>query len=794
MIAKTTLYTSAALMAVWSNPALAQEARSSTVQTASVDQLPVGAEASEADREAPGLGDVIVTAQRRAENLQRAALAVSAVTGDQLTSAGISDTANLSKLVPSVVIQPSGGSSLNIYVRGVGSFAANSFGENPVAFNFNGVYIARPAAPVGAFYDLERIEVVRGPQGTLYGRNATGGAINVLPRRPELNEFGGELTLEYGNFNSKKAAGALNVPVTNTVAFRLAGQVVDRDGYLSDGYNDEVGQALRASILWRPTASWSAVLVGDYFHQGGQGVGSVLMPGAAFPGFFPGYVAPSPDERIGGADPRSIAALSTFAATRFAPPFCGGFGGFVSSGCVAPPRSDGFNDSDFYGVSLTVEGDVGLGTLTVIPAYRRSDINFRTYVFGFFGEVHETVDQYSMEVRLASSSDHRLRYVAGAYYFKENQAAFNHFSQGEVSTTRFQPNLDTESRAVFGQLTFDLTSTFRVVAGARYTEEERSQLTSLSAGGRPGPLLPPFGPPFGGELNFSKVTWKAGIEWDVADRSLVYANVATGFKAGGFFIAQPPNNTFDPETLTAYTVGSKNRFLNNSLQINIEAFYWKYRDQQIHFVGPVQTPAGIASGLVTTNAGQARMYGAELELRLAVSENGLLSADVLYLDGLYESLQFTALSASGAPIRSGCGVSNQRPANPGTTSTALLFDIDCSGRQTINSPRWTANFGYQHTFPLQSGWDIIAGARTRIESSRYVTIDYLPETRQGSYMQSDAYLTLEAPDKRWSVTGFINNIEDVTVLAGATLRPILQTVYGSLRPPRTYGIRATARF
>ena len=157
-------------------------------QSASAQQADVAVQDS-AEPANDGLADIVVTAQRRTESLQRAALAVSAVTGDDLAKSGITETANLGKLVPSLVVQPTGGTT-SFFLRGVGTSSQNSFSENAIAFNFNGVYVGRPTAPAGVFYDLERVEVVKGPQGTLYGRNATGGAINVLPKKPELGKFG----------------------------------------------------------------------------------------------------------------------------------------------------------------------------------------------------------------------------------------------------------------------------------------------------------------------------------------------------------------------------------------------------------------------------------------------------------------------------------------------------------------------------------------------------------------------------------------------------------------------------
>lgn len=736
-------------------------------------------EAAQAPDEGEGLQDIVVTAQRRSESLQRAAVAVTAVTGDALANAGITETANLGKLVPALVVQPTGGTT-SFFLRGVGTNSQNSFSENAVAFNFNGVYVGRPTAPAGVFYDLERVEVVKGPQGTLYGRNATGGAINVLPRKPVLGRFGVEGLLEYGNYDAKKASGAINLPLGQVVALRVAGQVVDRDGYISDGYDDERGEAVRASILIQPSDRWSMTIVGDYYNQHGKGSGAVLLP-------YAGMNAPPLEDRVSVSDPRAQAAIAQFAAGIFAPPFCGGAGGFVRSGCIAQAGSDGFLDNKFYGLSATVEGDMGFGKLTIIPAWRRSDTNFRTYLPGFRGDITDLAEQMSVEARLSSNEDQRLRYVVGAFFFDEKQQAVNFFRQGNLSTTRFAPNLRTESIAGFGQLTFDVTDAFRLVAGGRYTREDKRQRTRTAAGGLPGPIEPALGAPFTGSLTFEKFTWKAGVEFDAGPASLLYANVATGFKSGGFFVAQPPNNTFAPETLTAYTAGAKNRFFGNKLQLNVEAFYWDYKDQQITFVGGVPTGTGLfAQGSTTVNAGKSRIYGAEVEMRFAPSRNDLFTAVAQYLNGRYDELQTANFSPTGAPVRTGCTVLGSRLANPGVNA-ARFYDIDCSGKPAVNAPEWSFNLGYERTFPLGASYDLILGARTNIETSRFLNSNFRIEEKQDGFMMSDAYMTLRA--EGWSVTGFVNNIEDAEVLARAGARPVLDFPVGTLRPPRTYGVR-----
>lgn len=733
-----------------------------------------------------GIQEIVVTAQRRAESLQKAAVAVTAVTGDALANAGVTDTVNLGKLVPALIAQPSAGST-SFYLRGVGTNAGNSFRDNAVAFNFAGVFVSRPTAPVGTFYDLERVEVVKGPQGTLYGRNATGGAINVLPKRPRFDEIGGEVSLEYGNYNNKRGSLALNVPLADKAAIRVAAQIVDRDGYLSDGYDDEKGEALRASLLVEPVEGWSFYLAGDYFHQRGKGAGIVLLPSAKF-------ATPALSDRIGGSDPLSVAAVKAYAATLGAPPFCGGFGNLVNSGCVSTPGTDGYLDNNFYGISATLEGDLGGSTLTIIPAYRRTEVDFLTYVPAFVGSIQDNSDQKSLEVRLSSNGEGPLKYVFGGFLFNEDQTATDYFAQGNLSTTRFNPELSTRSRAIFGQLSYSLSSTFRLIAGARYTNEKKTQLTQIAAGGLPGVINPPYSAPFTGDLKFERVTWKAGVEWDAGPNSLIYANVATGFKTGGFFVAAPPDNTYAPEKLTAYTVGTKNRLFDNRLRLNLEAFYWDYVDQQISLVSGIKASNGIYSqGGVTVNAGRARMYGVEAEFEIVPTSRDHLSGTLQYLNGKYLSLLTSNFSSTGAPLPPGCPVVASRLANPGINN-ARFYDTDCSGKPTVNSPRWNFALNYEHRFPVSPTLEMTAGARTSIESSRYSNVTFQEDQKQGGFMTSDLWLTLASRSEGWTLTGYVNNLENKVIIAQAVNRPILDISYASLRPPRTYGVRVGYKF
>ena len=718
------------------------------------------------------LEEIIVTAERRSESLQNVAIPISAVSGDELIAAGVSDVNNLSKLVPALVVAQSAGPAMNFFVRGVGTFAQSIQRENSVAFNFDGVYIGSPTAPLGTFYDLERVEVLKGPQGTLYGRNATGGSINVLPKRPSLAGTEANVTAEYGNYDAKKLTGGLNIPLGESLAVRVAGQVVDRDeGYLSDGTDDERGAAGRISLLFQPSSDFSATLVGDYFKQGGKGAGGVLQPSSLVP------TAPNPDDRIGSSDPRSTAELFLRFPT-------------VRSGLVTVPIDNSFNRSQNYGINATIEGNVGFATLTTIAAYRNSRPDYRSISFGYPFLGDENNSQTSVEARLASNGDDPLQYVVGGYMFLENKEGTDSIDQGPINTTTFTVKQDSEIYAAFGQATYDLTDVLRLVGGIRYTQESKKQNSLFTQTSPTNPNPPPR--PVLGDVTFSSTTYKGGIEYDIAPRSLLYANVSTGFKAGGFFLGIG-KNSYLPEKITAYTIGSKNRFLDNRLQFNLEAFYWDYRDQQITFIGPLQNAPGVfVPSSSTANVGESRIYGTDAELSFQLTPNDLFSAELQYVNSEYTSFDYVQISANGAPPRVTCAVtpSSTVPTNAPTR----LFDVDCAGKPGINSPEWSANLGYQHRFELGE-YALVASARSRIESSRFLTLEYLDDSRQGSFTSSDASLTFEAPEAKWSITGFVNNIEDDTVMSGSSgVRPFLNVTYTSLRPPRTYGVRATMRY
>lgn len=742
---------------------------------------------SDADVSAGGLEIIEVTSQRRTENVQKTALAVSAVSTEQLSRSNITQPDQLSQLVPALQINKTGGSGNSFYIRGVGTQGTNSFAENAVAFNLDGVYIGRPASVVGTFYDLERLEVLKGPQGTLYGRNATGGAINVITRKPQIGYTDGYLTVGIGNYSSKLISGAVNLDVADNAALRISGQIVKHDGYLSDGYDDEDGKALRLQGYYQPTESTDILFSADYYHAGGKGPGSVLVAEGA----------PDKDKRIGGSDARSIAAFEASQPTAFftsRPEFVSTYENYETFNFYSADEGvdyKGYQDSDFWGVSATINTSFEAGTLTVIPSYRVTKPDTTFYLPGFPVINQEDTNQTALEMRFTSRDEQSLRYVVGAYYFNEEQNASSWAEPFSFAAAAWGPageyvyaDLSTDSQAVFGQVTYDLSESLRLTAGLRFTQEDKSMEVRQA-----GLTLDnydlydlnnvPDNIQAQGKRSFDNSSYRIGIEYDAAEESLLYANITTGFKSGGFF-ADVDENTFEPEEITSYVIGSKNRFLDNQLQLNAEIFYWDYTDQQISYLGYL--PSG-NFGSLTRNAGAATMQGLELDLQYIVFDDGLLKANIQYLDATYD--EFVYDGAGADTTVTSCDTT--------ASDDGVSLTVDCSGKTALNSPEWTLNLGYEHTLELDSGSYLVAAAWYHYETSRYVDIGYQDAQQQDAAGTLDLALTLDTSGG-WSTTLYVNNVTDETVLSAAMSRPGSGAVYSALKAPRTFGIKATYRF
>jgi len=740
-------------------------------------------------RPAQRLEEIVVTAQRRTESVQRAPIPVSVISPDDLRAAGVTKPQELTELVPSLQVAATAAPISLYYLRGAGNFTGNALTDSAVAFNVGGVYIGRPHATSGFFYDLERIEILKGPQGTLYGRNATAGAINVLPRGAEIGAFGGQVNAEYGNEDDVRVDGALNVPFGERAAARVAGLYVSHDGYMNDGMDDQDDRAGRVSLLLEPTDDLSIHVAADYFDQQGRGPGSTP-------------VDLDPDNRYGISSPQSADYLGTqlnsIAKHNFNP---------------IPPTQH--LDNQFWGTSATIDWSTAVGTFTVLPAYRENHLDTIGTAAGAMGTTHEDDRQTSVEARFVSDLGRRFDYIVGAYYFDEKNHVplFVPNTQYTMSVQKYDTGV--ESAAAFGSLTYELTDSVRATLGARYTDEEKFFRGSFEATVRFCPLdlcpnaaripaeqltpvvIVPEGEvsagPFSTEppddtsqigyrlvadedASFSNWTWRAALDWRVTGQSLLYASFDTGFKSGGFFFSSD-SQVFKPEHLSAYTLGSKNRLLADRLQLDVEAFHWHYTDQQISTV--TRDSQGVPN-LITRNVGNATMNGVEVESAWLITDSTRLRMDAQYLDATYDDFRYP----TPAPPLTGCVFSGSIGA----------FQVDCSGKRAPNAPQWTVNVAADHSFRLRNDARIIAEARAHYQSETLTGLDFTPHEYQGDYVLLGASVTYASSDHKYYITAFGNNLTDQTVVASSFQPPFGSFVVSTLRPPRLYGVRLGARF
>jgi iron complex outermembrane receptor protein len=567
--------------------------------------------------------------------------------------------------------------------------------------------------------------------------------------------------LTIGDYSLVNAEAALNLSLGSTTALRIAGQSVSRGGYLSNGGDDQKTSSGRVKFLWQPSDAISLQLTGEASHIGGQGSGAVALP----------YISGDPWRQ------------NTQAPYPFAFQFNANTAPYV-----AP--TDGKVSTNIGGVSAELNAKLGVGTLTVLGAYRTQKSDTITYGTNFrFSEAYDG-KQKSLEARLAGDSG-PASWIVGAYYYSQPYFSELDPTQGTtVLAVQFNQNI--KATAGFGQATFKVADKARLIAGARQTRESTDATFQTGSGALP--LIPfvPAGRPTPVSLSANNFNWKAGFEYDAAERSLLYLTASTGFKAGGFgeTSACGPHQ-YDPETLTAYELGSKNRFLGNTLQINAEAFLWKYKDQQVSFLG-LDDCGGVA--FITINAGQATIKGFNVDTTWQFTARDSLRAALEYADGNYDAFRFRQfLPGAFAPsAQSRCSAA---PAG----GPAPIFNIDCTGQQLTRLPKWIGQLAYSHRFTLTNGVTLTPQLVAQGAASRWLDIGYGPNGRVSSYTVGDFDLTLRSASEQWSATLFLHNFTNEAYYTsginccGAT--PNGTRFYSAaIAAPRTFGVRAAIKF
>lgn len=802
--------------------ALAGDYQQSGQESSALPPTSAGGDAATPSDQGAGLEEIIVTAQRRSESLQRAAIPIDVVSADEASRALITSPAQLGNLVPSLQTGNGAGTQPIFYLRGVGTFATNPITDAAIAFNFDGVYIAKPNATSGYFYDLARIEVLKGPQGTLYGRNATGGAINVIPQTPEPGSTNGFFTGVYGNYDTVNLQGAVNIATSENSALRISGTYAKHDGYQRDGTSDLDARAIRGQFLIQPDPNLKIRISADYFDRFGRGTAGTIAY-KVLNNVFTNTVSVvptgfSPD--VGPSDPLT--------AQYFRTTFSGQAGRVLDKFDIETKLN-----GKFWGGLVQIDWTTPIGTLTILPAYRHARIADVWSSGGLLVDDKERQRQTSVEARLTGEAG-PLSYLLGGYYFDESvDAKFIALNQ-TLNAYQFY-GTETRSTAGFTRLTYRITDNFRVVGGARYTKDKKAidgvsdvMLAICRTGFCPGaPLLPstkdfpslisqmhliPVAPGVyiqpgnpaaanmiyvhaptaqNGRLSDGKLTYRAAVEFDLTPRSLLYASFESGFRSGGFSFSNT-YPTYKPETIDAWTIGSKSRFFDNRLQVNLEGYYWKYSNQQLPHQG---TEANGQPGFFTQNVGKSTNKGFEIDAKFLPFPNTLLSADIQYLDAKYNSFIYQT-PATANPVLSTPGAPVFFPALtscPYSGPVAGQYTVDCSNRRALSAPKWTVALGIQQTVPLDDN-KIVIDLDTRYRSSSIVGFEMLPEQTQKGFWRSNASIVFMTRDDRLSLGAFVNNIENKRTIQVVGYSSPLSSLDFSYSDPRLYGVRMGIRF
>ena len=714
--------------------------------------------------------DIVVTARRTEESVQDTPLAVTAFSAETLQRQGALQVTDLQGAVPNLnIVQGRGSSnSTNIYIRGVGQPDALQTFDPAVGVYVDDVYYSRIRGTQFDLLDLERIEVLRGPQGTLYGKNTIGGALKLVSRRPG-DEFRARGSVAYGSYNLIDIQAAVSGPVAEGLSLGLSALHSQRDGYVTDPvtgaeYNDKNTQAVRGSLAWDPASNVRIDFAADYSRDDAAlTVGQATNSLTTFSGGTP-YVVPSP------------------------PPVYN----FETRVTPGLPNS---TELQHWGGSLRIAVDLS-DTLTLksITGYRNLEstdyIDFDATELSISEALVDVEqDQQSQEFQLTYDSG-PVTAVAGLYYLRENVSSHQEAYANDLLGAAFlnsgfirtvDDDLETTSKAAYANISYALSDKFRISGGIRRTQEEKDYVRTTSTFYS---LLPafnatyPFAPPV---AEFEDTSVAFSLDYKSSENTLWYLRYSEGFKSGGYngrANSVSESSLYDPEHADSWEVGFKTTQWDNRLRLNLAGFVTDYTDFQARVSGTDIDPlTNVPSPkLSILNAGGLLLTGVELEAVLVPMTGLQLDAQVGYLDADYTEFadaRFTSFAGSRA---------FQTPAF---------------------SPEWTARYAAQYQFDMGDGSSITVGAAAKFRSRMALTVDNtpvnsavdLPGMFQDDYWLYDARVVWNDPSARYTVGVYGQNLSDEVYKTDAqefsSVGNIRTAYYGA---PRTFMIKVAARY
>ncbi|PZN95059.1 MAG: TonB-dependent receptor [Alphaproteobacteria bacterium] len=754
--------------------------------------LPVAPVAAQATSEGVGAdAEIIVTARRRDERLIDVPVAVTAFGAADLQKLQAVDLAGLQGTSPNLNIVQGRGSaaSANIFIRGIGQPDALQTFDPAVGVYVDGVYLSRIQGALLSLNDVERIEVLRGPQGTLYGKNTIGGAVSIVSKKPDLGVFKGEASAQYGSYNQILLNGYVSAPlVADKVALSLAGQWDKRDGIVTDPltgkeYNDRNGISARAILRAKPAETVELILSGDYTRQR-----NALTLGYATTPLIQTSLFPVGVRTLVPANP--YGPYDYKASTSF--------------------RNGEGQRLDHWGVSLTANVELSdVFSLTSITAYRKLRPDFFIDIDATqaeLGDVFVGVDQnqFSQEVQLKWDAG-KFKGVFGLYYLNEtvrsHQEAYADdlftFLGGPVTFTRFIDDVqNTKSYAAFGQATYDFTDRLSLTAGLRYTKEDRSYNRVTTTASNLPALVGRFAfpdnlpPPLNGDNTASFDAWTpmATLSFKPVDDTLLYVSASRGFKSGGFNgranslndLTLVVNGTptlvtrFEPEKVWTYEAGAKGVFMGGKVRLSGDVFYSDYTDFQAR-VGGGTVGAANTGVFPVINAGKLRIWGIEAEAAVRPVNNWNLRMAFGYLDAKYQEF------------------------NDGRRVPPSTFSCNPTGAAITCRPAFappiTLTLGTDYTIPLGSAGSITLGGDARFVDKHFLSVDNRPGLTEPGYWLANAYVQYDASGGKFYVRGGVKNLANTLYRTdGQEFSSVgnIQTVYYG--DPRTWSITGGFRF
>ena len=691
-------------------------------------------------------GDIVVTALRGNTVLQRTPAAVTALSGAELSSRGISTVEDLAAVVPAVSFGKNIG-QVSISVRGIGSDGVSALQDPRVGFYQDGVYIARPDAQNAGLFDVESVQVLKGPQGTLYGRNATGGAVVVTSARPTF-DTNGYVRAGYGNYNAANVDFAVGGPASDTVAVRIAGHYSRHDGYgrnlvTGTDIDDENQLGVRASVLWKPVDGLEFLTIGDYAYESDRG-NALHYFGQAQPGLVPR--------------------------------------GLLLGGTALQRSRDIASDNDpslslrSYGVTEQITYDAGWGKIKSITGYREVSTSNTVDVDGTslrlgIDHLFDNASQVSQEVTIDGKFG-RFGYLVGGQYFHESIGPAG--TEIPLSGTLFggTPALTdgfatlgyqkTNSFAGYGQLSYEIIDGLTLTGGGRYSTEKKDINNTFQLD-RTRPYTPGFnditpnpGYPRIDSARFSRFTPTASITYQVTPQIFAFFNYSQGFKSGGYAIGDN-RPAYRPEKITDYEGGIKTTLLGGTLTANIIGFHYDYTDLQVTLVRSNQT--------FIENAAAATVDGFEFETSVHPMHGLTIGGNVAYVDARYQDY------------------STSDPSKPANTPAE-----DLSGNQLSQAPKVTFLVYGDKTWDV-GDYKLKVHGDYSYKSKQFFTPFNNDLVSQGSYGIGSASVRLDNV-AGWYVEGYVRNIGNTLAasqLYVSSLGLFNAPVLGTLVAPRTYG-------